>query len=66
MLRVVHDREGQTLKVWFGDALEEFVCEETGRDVVLMKNRSGHVIGVEKLDFPVPTLHSVVLETTDR
>lgn len=64
--RVIHDREGKTLTVWFGDALDEFVCEETGRDVVLIKDRSDYVIGVEKLHFSVSALDSVLLETTER
>jgi hypothetical protein len=42
-----HDREGQTLTVWFGDRSQEFICEEAGRDVVLIKDRSGQVIGPE-------------------
>jgi len=54
-----HDREGQTLTVWFGDQSQEFTCEETGRDVVLIKNRAGQVIGLERLHFwPDGQLHS--------
>jgi len=57
-----HHREGQTLTVWFGDPSQEFVCEETGRDVVLIKNRAGQVIGLEKLHFSIPPVNSVVLD----
>lgn len=64
--RVIHDRERKTLTIWFSDALDEFVCEETGREIVLIKDRSGHVIGVEKLHFSVPAFDSVFLETIDR
>ena len=42
------------------------VCrEETGDEVVLMKDRLGQVIGVEKLNFSVPGSDSlrVVLDT---
>lgn len=58
-------REGQTLKVWFTASLEH-VSEETGDEVVLMKDRSGRVIGFEKLNFSVPESDSiyVALETT--
>ena len=41
-----------------------FVCEETGRGIVLIKALSGQVIGVEKLHFSVPALDSVRVETT--
>jgi hypothetical protein len=50
-VKVFYDREGKTLTVWFTDRSEEYVCEETGDEVVLMKDRSGRVIGFEKLNF---------------
>jgi hypothetical protein len=52
-VNVLYDREGNTLTVWFGDPQDECVCEETGDDVVLMKDSSGRVIGFEKLNFSV-------------
>ena len=58
-VKVVHDREGQTLTVWFTDPKQEFVAEETGDEVVLMKDRSGRVIGFEKLNFSVPESDSL-------
>lgn len=63
-VRVVHDREGQTLTVWFSDPSAEFVCEETGRGIVLIRARSGQVIRVEKRHFSVPPSDSVLVETT--
>jgi uncharacterized protein YuzE len=67
-VKVFHDREGQTLTVWFTDPKQEFVAEETGDEVVLMKDRSGRVIGFEKLNFLVPESDSlrVALETATR
>lgn len=50
-VKVFHDRTGDTLTVWFGEPEEEYVCEETGDEVVLMKDPSGRVIGFEKLNF---------------
>src|SRR5207237_4697259 len=47
-------RVGRTLTVWFGDQSREYVCEETGDEVVLMKDEKGNVIGFEKLNFSVP------------
>ncbi len=58
-LKVFHDREGQTLTVCFADPSQEYVCEETGDEVVLMKDRAGRVIGFEKLNFSVPESDSV-------
>jgi len=49
----------------FTDPSLEHVSEETGNEVVLMKDRSGRVIGFEKLNFLVPESDSVhvVVET---
>jgi uncharacterized protein YuzE len=53
-VKVFHDRIGNTLTVWFGDPEAEYEVEETGDEVVLMKNLDGKVIGFEKLNF-MPT-----------
>jgi len=58
-VKVVHDRTGNTLTVWFGDPLAECVCEETGDELVLMKDRAGQVIGFEKLNFSPVRAHDV-------
>ena len=50
-IKVFYDKKGNTLTVWFSDSKEEYVCEETGEEVVLMKNKSGRVIGFEKLNY---------------
>lgn len=50
-VKVFYDKVGNTLTVWFTDPNLEHVCEETGDDVVLMKDSSGKVIGFEKLNF---------------
>ncbi len=50
-VKVFYDRTGNTLTVWFTDPQEEYVAEETGEEVILMKDRTGRVIGFEKLNF---------------
>ncbi len=50
-IKVYFDQEGNTLTVWFGNPEEEYVCEEPGEEVVLMKDKKGKVIGFEKLNF---------------
>ncbi|MBV9209377.1 MAG: DUF2283 domain-containing protein [Acidobacteria bacterium] len=64
-VKVYYDHAGNTLTVWFGNPGDEYVCEETGDEVILMKDRQGHVIGFEKLNFSVaaPEQLSVDLET---
>ena len=51
LIKIFHDEAGNTLTVWFDDPKTEHICEETGDEVVLMKNKSGRVIGFEKLNF---------------
>lgn len=50
-VKVFYDRAGNTLTVWFGNPHDEYVCEETGDEVILMKDKSGRVIGFERLNF---------------
>ncbi|HRR57561.1 MAG: DUF2283 domain-containing protein [Syntrophaceae bacterium] len=58
-VKVFYDRTGNTLTVWFGNPEDEYVCEETGDEVILMKDKSGRVIGFERLNFSVETTESL-------
>lgn len=64
-VKVFYDKAGNTLTVWFADPNLEHVSEETGDEVVLMKDSSGRVIGFEKLNFTVanPDLLRLSFET---
>jgi uncharacterized protein YuzE len=50
-VKVVYDEIGNTLTVWFENPADEYISEETGEEVILMKNKAGKVIGFEKLNF---------------
>jgi uncharacterized protein YuzE len=50
-VKVYYDRIGNTLTVWLDNPQSEYICEETGDEVILMKDKSGKVIGFEKLNF---------------
>ena len=52
-VKVFYDEVGNTLTVWFGNPEDEHVAEETGDEVVLMKDKTGTVIGFEKLNFSI-------------
>ncbi|MBI3373372.1 MAG: DUF2283 domain-containing protein [Betaproteobacteria bacterium] len=54
-VKVFYDKTGNTLTVWFADPGQEHVSEEAGDEVILIKDRSGRVIGFEKLNFAVNT-----------
>jgi len=51
---VFYDQAGNTLTVWFGNPQAGYVCEETGEEVILMKDQAEDVIGFEKLNFVIP------------
>jgi len=50
-LNIFHDPAGRTLTVSFGAPQSEYICEETGDEVILMKDRAGRVIGFERLNY---------------
>ena len=52
-LKVYYDAEGKTLTVWFDNPEKEFVAEEVGDEVILIKDRQGRVIGFERLNYAV-------------
>ncbi len=52
-LNVYFDPTGRTLTVWFGQPQSEYVAEETGDEIILMKDRDGRVIGFERLNYDV-------------
>ena len=49
-----YDQAGNTLTVWFGNPQAEYGCEETGEEVILLKDQAEDVIGFEKLNFVIP------------
>ena len=44
------DRDADTLNVWFDDPQKEHICEETDDDVVLVRDKSGRLIGFERFN----------------
>jgi len=58
-VKVYHDKVGNTLTVWFGEPSDEYVCEETADEVILMKDQTGKVIGFEKLNYRVADTENV-------
>ncbi len=64
-VKVFYDETGNTLTVWFGNPQDEYICEETGDEVNLMKDKAGQVIGFEKLNFSIakPKHMQVAFET---
>ena len=61
-LKIYYDEVGKTLTVWFSDPAEEFIAEETGEEVLLIKNKAGTVIGFERLNYELAVGQSPTIE----
>ncbi len=52
-VRIYYDKEMKSLTVWFDDPTKEYICEEVGEGIVLMKDCHGETLGFEKLYAPL-------------
>ena len=50
-IKVIFDKVGNMLNVWFDDPQKEHVCEETAEEIILVKHKTGKVIGFEVLNY---------------
>ena len=63
-VKVYYDPAGNTLTIWFGNSADEDVAEEIDEEIVLMKDKQGRVIGLEKINFATqPSTLRVQFET---
>ena len=53
-IKIYYDSKGRTLNVWFDSPKKEATTEEIGDGTVVSKDRSGKVIGFEKLYVDLP------------
>ena len=63
-IKVILNRESNTLDVWFDNPEKEFICEETGEEIVLKKDKDNKVIGFEKLNLLVDKNINIPVEVT--
>ena len=50
-IRIIYDKDGNTLHVWFDDPEKEAICEETTEEIIFSKDQHGKIIGIEVLNF---------------
>ncbi|MBI2043578.1 DUF2283 domain-containing protein [Candidatus Pacearchaeota archaeon] len=50
-IKIFFDKTGNTLNVWFDDPKNESISEETSEEIILIRNKSGKVIGFEVLNY---------------
>lgn len=61
-IKIILNRESNTLDVWFDDAEKEFICEETGEEIILKKDKNNKVIGFEKLNILMDKTGNIPIE----
>ncbi len=49
--KLIFNKEGNTLDIWFGNPKKEAINEETSDEMVLKKDKRGKIIGIEILNF---------------
>ncbi|MBU3978285.1 DUF2283 domain-containing protein [Patescibacteria group bacterium] len=53
-IKIYYDEKGKTLSVWFDDPKKEVISEEVGDGTIVSKDKSGKIIGIEKLYVKLP------------
>lgn len=53
-IKIFYDEKGKTLSIWFDDPTKEVISEEVGDGTILSKDKSGKIIGFEKLYVKLP------------
>ena len=61
-MKVLYDKKGNSLTIWFDDPKKEIIDEEIGEDMVVMKDKQGHIIGIEKLNYNIPYSTNLPIE----
>jgi uncharacterized protein YuzE len=49
--KLIFNKEGNTLDIWFDNPDKEVMSEETSEEIILKKDRKGKIIGIEILNF---------------
>ena len=63
-LKVIHDKKGETITVYFDKPKEKQICEEAGDGIILIKDRkTKKVIGFEKLYFRTKKIGKLSVQT---
>jgi len=50
-IKILYDKTANSLVVWFDEAKKEYIAQEIEDDTILMKDKKGKVIGLEKLNY---------------
>ena len=61
-INLIHDNIGKTLTIHFSDPKEEYASELTNDEIIVMKNKSGKIIGLEILHFDYDPDDSISLK----
>ncbi len=63
-LKIIHDKKGETLTVYFEKPCKNQICEEAGDGIILIKDKKNNkVIGFEKLHFKTKKSEKISIQT---
>ena len=60
--KIIFNKKGNTLDIWFDDPRKEVASEETEEEIILKKDKKGRIIGIEKLNVIPHALKSRPVE----
>ena len=60
-IKIFYDKKGKTLSVWFDDPKKEVSSQEVGDGTIVSKDKSGRIIGFEKLYVSLPEDKSLAI-----
>lgn len=63
-LKIIHDKKGETLTVYFDKPTKNQICEEAGDGVILIKDKkTKNIVGFEKLYFKAKTAKLIPIQS---
>ena len=63
-LKIIHDKKGETLTVYFDKPSRTQICEEAGDGIILIKDKKNKkVVGFEKLYFKAKSTKTVAIKS---
>jgi uncharacterized protein YuzE len=58
-LKIFYDRDNHILTIWFDDPQKEFIAQEVGEVLLVMQDRGGKTIGIERMNFVLADQNSL-------
>ncbi len=64
-LKIDHDQQAKILTIWFDDPKKKFLVDEVEKDLSLIKDKDGKIIGIERLNYLGTKLDGSIVDFFD-